>query len=194
MENPLLRKELIQQRDYQENIASEAVKKNTLVVLPTALGKTVIAALVAADFLYNHRRHKVLVMAPTRPLVLQHRDTFLRFLKLRPGDAEILTGRSPPNHRLNAWNGPARLYFATPQVVNNDSEGGLSLKDFSLLMFDECHRARKNYSYTKVAQAYARDSQYPLILGMTASPGADREKIEEICRALFIEHVEARTE
>ncbi|MEW6592584.1 MAG: helicase-related protein [Candidatus Hadarchaeota archaeon] len=194
MENPLLRKELIQQRDYQNSIASEAVKKNTLVVLPTALGKTVIAALMVAEFLYNHRRHKVLIMAPTRPLVLQHRDTFLKFLKIRPEDAEILTGRAPPNYRLNAWGGPARLYFATPQVVHNDSESGLSLKDFSLLVFDECHRARKNYSYTKVAQAYVRDSQHPMILGTTASPGAEKMKIEEICKALFIEHVEARTE
>jgi Fanconi anemia group M protein len=185
---------MIQERAYQTNIASEVVKRNTLVVLPTALGKTVIAALAAAHFIYNHRGRKVLVMAPTRPLVLQHRDTFTRLLKLKREDVEILTGRFPPNYRMNVWNGQARLYFATPQVVHNDSDRGLSLKDFSLLVFDECHRARKNYSYTKVAQAYVRDSPYPMILGMTASPGAEREKIEEICRALFIEHVETRTE
>jgi len=194
MENPLVRKELIQPRTYQTNMAAEAVKSNTLVVLPTALGKTVIAVLAAAHFLYNHRDRKVLVMAPTRPLVLQHRDTFMRFLKLRQQDVEVLTGKCPPNYRLHVWNGPARLYFATPQVVHNDSERGLNLKDFSMLVFDECHRARKNYSYTKVAQAYVRDSSYPVILGMTASPGAEREKIEEICKALFIERVEARTE
>ncbi|MFN4133515.1 MAG: helicase-related protein, partial [Candidatus Hadarchaeales archaeon] len=192
--NPLLRKELLEEREYQVNIAKEAVRKNTLVVLPTALGKTIIAVLAAAHFLYSYRRMKVLVMAPTRPLVLQHRNTFLRLLRLRSSDVEVLTGKSPPTYRFRAWEGNARVYFATPQVVNNDHENGLKLDKFSFLVFDECHRARKNYAYTKVAQAYVSESPYPIILAMTASPGAERKKIEELCRALFIEHVEMRTE
>ncbi|MGQ9788374.1 MAG: helicase-related protein [Candidatus Hadarchaeaceae archaeon] len=192
--NPLVRTEALEERSYQLRIAEEAIKRNTLVVLPTALGKTVIAALVASHFLYNYSDLKVLVMAPTRPLVLQHRNTFLRLLKIRPGDFQVLTGKYKPSFRLHAWQGKSRIYFATPQVVDNDRSLGMSLNDFSLLIFDECHRARKNYAYTRVAQAYVGESPYPMILGLTASPGADREKIEEICRALYIEHVEARTE
>jgi len=192
--NPLVRREALEERDYQFRIAEEAVKRNTLVVLPTALGKTIIAALVASHFLYRYSDHKVLVMAPTRPLVLQHRNTFLRLLKLRLEDVQVLTGKYSPNFRLRAWGGPARIYFATPQVVHNDQKLGMRLDRFSLLVFDECHRARKNYAYTRVAEAYMREAPYPIILGLTASPGADREKIEEICRALCIEHVEARTE
>lgn len=192
--NPLMREEALEQRAYQLGVAGEAIKKNTLVVLPTALGKTVIAALVASHFLYNYSDTKVLVMAPTRPLVLQHRDTFMRLLKLRPQDVQVLTGRYAPSYRLHAWEGPARIYFATPQVVQNDYRLGMKLRNFSLLIFDECHRARKNYAYTRVAGAYLNEAPYPMILGLTASPGADREKIEEICKALYIEHVEARTE
>jgi len=192
--NPLVRAEALEERPYQSKIAEEAVKRNTLVVLPTALGKTVIAALAAAHFLYNYRGLKVLVMAPTRPLVLQHRETFMRLLKLRPQDVQVLTGKYDHSYRSSAWDGPARLYFATPQVVDNDHSLGTSLKDFSLLVFDECHRARKNYAYTRVAKAYVEESPYPIILGLTASPGADRERIEEICKALYIEHVEARVE
>ncbi len=192
--NPLVRAEALEERPYQSKIAEAAVRRNTLVVLPTALGKTVIAALAAAHFLYNHRDLKVLVMAPTRPLVLQHRDTFMRLLKLRPQDVQVLTGKYDHSYRSNAWDGPARLYFATPQVVDNDHSLGTSLKDFGLLVFDECHRARKNYAYTRVAKAYVEESPHPIILGLTASPGADRERIEEICKALYIEHVEARTE
>jgi Fanconi anemia group M protein len=192
--NPLVREEALEKREYQLRIAGEAVRRNTLVVLPTALGKTAIAALVASHFLYNYSDKKVLVMAPTRPLVLQHRDTFMRLLKLRPRDVQVLTGRYSPSYRLLAWEGPARIYFATPQVVQNDHALGMKLRDFSLLIFDECHRARKNYAYTRVAEAYLREAPYPIILGLTASPGADRKKIEEICRALYIEHVEARTE
>ncbi len=192
--NPMIRAESLEERAYQSDLAEKVTKRNTLIVLPTALGKTVIAALAASHFLYNYGDKKVLVMAPTRPLVLQHRDTFLRLLKLRPQDVQVLTGKYPPNYRQRAWNGQARIYFATPQVVNNDHELGMSLRDFSLLVFDECHRAKKNYAYTRVAKAYVDESPHPIILGLTASPGADKKKIKEICDALYIEHVEARTE
>jgi Fanconi anemia group M protein len=194
LDNPLLRKEAVQARAYQLNITREALKKNTLVVLPTALGKTVISVLVASHFLFNYRDKKILVMAPTKPLVLQHRDTFMRFLKLRPDEVQVLTGKSSPAYRLRAWEGAARVYFATPQVVCNDHERGVKLNDFTLLVFDECHRARKNYAYTRVAEAYIGEAPYPVILAMTASPGADRERIRELCRALYIERIEARTE
>jgi Fanconi anemia group M protein len=66
------------------------------------------------------------------------------------------------------------VVFATPQVVKNDVLlKGLNLKDFGLLVFDECHRAVKEYAYTEVAQQYVKHSDYPLILGMTASPGSN---------------------
>ncbi|MDI6820017.1 MAG: helicase-related protein [Candidatus Hodarchaeaceae archaeon] len=189
-----MRERAFEQRVYQLAVAGEAIKRNTLVVLPTALGKTVIASLVASHFLYNYSNMKVLVMAPTRPLVLQHRDTFMRFLKLRPQDVQVLTGKYAPSYRLHAWKGSARIYFATPQVVQNDCRLGLKLRNFSLLVFDECHRARKNYAYTRVAEAYLNEAPYPIILGLTASPRADRKKIVELCKALHIEHVETRTE
>ena len=175
--NPLVRREVLEERAYQLSVAGEAVRRNTLVVLPTALGKTVIAALVASHFLYHYSDMKVLVMAPTRPLVLQHRDAFMRLLKLRPQDVQVLTGKQAQSYRLHAWDGPARIYFATPQVVRNDHGAGMKLGKFSLLIFDECHRARKNYAYTRVAEAYRNEAPYPIILGLTASPGADRRKI-----------------
>jgi Fanconi anemia group M protein len=194
LDNPLLRRELIEEREYQVRIAEEATKRNVLVILPTALGKTVIAILAAAHFLYSFRDRKVLVMAPTKPLVFQHWENFLKFLRIDQESVEVLTGKTNPAYRIEAWQRDSRLYLATPQVVANDLERGLSLEKFSLLVFDECHRARKNYAYTKVARAYMSQCPYPIILAMTASPGAEREKIEEICRSLFIEHIEIRME
>lgn len=192
--NPLVRLNSIEKREYQIKIAEEATKRNTLVVLPTALGKTIIAALTASYFLYYYSYLKVLVMAPTRPLAHQHREVFLRVLRLNPSQVAVLTGRNPPSYRLHLWSKPYRLYFATPQVVRNDLENGLSLKDFSLLIFDECHRARRNHAYTKIAKAYVNQCPYPIIMGLTASPGADWGRIKEICDALFIERIEARSE
>jgi len=195
VEGPLIWPNKVEARAYQQTIAEKATHRNTLVVLPTALGKTVISALTAARFLYNHRQMRVLVMAPTRPLVLQHRETYVMILKLTEDDAVALTGKTPAAYRKQVWDGEARIIFATPQVVKNDLEGGnLSLKDFSLIVFDECHRARKGYAYTDVAKKYVEQASWPIILGMTASPGADKKKIGEICEALFIEQIEYRSE
>jgi len=193
--NPLVRYDQIERRIYQETIASKATLRNTLIILPTALGKTVITALAAAHFLYNYRRGRVLVMAPTRPLVMQHRDAFLRVLKIPGGEAAVLTGKTPKRNREAIWRGNCRLLFATPQVVKNDLiRGYVEMSEFNLIIFDECHRATKDYAYTYVAKKYIENSAWPIILGATASPGAERERVEEVCRALFIEQIEYRSE
>ncbi|UCC33990.1 MAG: DEAD/DEAH box helicase family protein, partial [Candidatus Bathyarchaeota archaeon] len=93
VEHPLIWPETVEARLYQQTIAEKICQKNTMVILPTALGKTVISALVAAHFLLNHWDMKILVMAPTRPLVLQHRDTFGKFLRIKAGDMVVLTGK-----------------------------------------------------------------------------------------------------
>ena len=145
--------------------------------------------------LYNYRDMKVLVMAPTRPLIMQHRETFHSILKLREKDTALLTGKTPPSHRRFLWEGEARIFFSTPQLVRNDLiEGRLSLEDYGLLVFDECHRAVKRYAYTDIARFYVSQAKYPLILGMTASPGSSHSRIMEVCKNLYIERLEYRTE
>jgi Fanconi anemia group M protein len=195
IDHPLIWPHTIEFRLYQKNIATAAIKQNTMVILPTALGKTVISAIAAANMLYLYPNAKILVMAPTRPLVLQHRRRFHQFLKLRSCDTILLTGTTPPNQRKPIWESNIKVYFATPQVVRNDiALSRLSLKNFSLLIFDECHRAVKNYAYTEIAKQYVASGFYPLILGLTASPGSDFQRVLDICSNLYIEHVEHRSE
>jgi ERCC4-related helicase len=195
VEHPLIWPNTVEARLYQTKIAKAASERNTLVILPTALGKTVISALVAADVLYQYRDARVLVMAPTRPLVMQHQRSFLRLLKLRAQDTTLLTGTTPPEYRRGVWAGAARIVFATPQVVRNDLlEQRLQLETYGLLVFDECHRAVKRYAYTDIAEAYVAQATYPLLLGMTASPGAKLDRALEVCRRLYIERVAYRSE
>lgn len=58
-------------RDYQYNIVKRCLFKNTLVSLPTGLGKTFIAAVVMYNFYRWYPQAKVVFMAPTKPLVAQ---------------------------------------------------------------------------------------------------------------------------
>ena len=191
--HPLIKENTIERRMYQISIAATALVKNTLVVIPTGLGKTTIAALVIASRLLNEEG-KVLFLAPTKPLVEQH-SVFLRnVLKISENEIVSLSGEVEPEKRREMWK-EAKIVVSTPQVVENDILAGrVDLRDVVLIVFDEAHRAVGNYSYVFIAREYLRQAEKPLILGMTASPGSDAERIMEVIRNLAIETIEVRTE
>ena len=196
IQHPLIRPESLESREYQLAITVHALEQNTMVVLPTGLGKTAIALLVAASRLLNHKG-KVLVMAPTRPLVEQHFRFFSKFLQTKGGEpfpAVLFTGDTPPAERKAGWE-QATLCFATPQVIKNDCIAGrYSLADVTLLIVDECHRAVGNYAYGFITERYLETARRPLVLAMTASPGGDQEKVREVQQTLGITCIESRVE
>ena len=192
--HPLLVPNLIEWRKYQEDIAIHASKRNSLVVLPTALGKTTIAILVAIQRLSQYPWGKILVLAPTRPLVVQHYKSFRQFLQVPVEKLVLLTGRVSGTRRAYEYY-RGQIIFSTPQVIANDLELGRStLENVILIVFDEAHKARKNYAYVRIAENYMKQSSDPLILGLTASPGKDKERIKTLLAKLFIEQVQFRVE
>jgi Fanconi anemia group M protein len=194
--HPLIKDNSIESRLYQNSIFNSSKGKNSLIILPTSLGKTVISALICADILYNYKHSRILIMAPTRPLVLQHLISFSSFLKVLDDQKILVTGKVFPSIRKTIWdNKTIKLIFATPEVIRNDlNEFRLNLKDFGLVIFDEAHRAIKDYAYTLISKKYMEQSSNPLILAMTASPGSDKNRIQQICNNLYIEHIEYRNE
>ena len=190
----MIKKELIESREYQIKIAENASKKNTLVVLPTGLGKSLIALLVAEKRLEKFPESKIIITAPTRPLVAQHKKLFEKFTNLQKEKIGLITGRIKKNERKKIYE-KCLVITATPQCLENDLNSGiLNLKDFSFLVIDEAHRAVKDYPYPAIAKKFMIQSKNPLILALTASPGATQERIEEICKNLFIKNVEIRSE
>ena len=189
VEHPLIRKGAIEDREYQRNLADAAIEKSTLVVLPTGMGKTVIALMVMARVL-EERGGKVVFMAPSKPLVEQHAS----FLKenLLGKNIVILTGEVPPEERAVLWV-ENDVIVSTPQVVANDLRNErVSLREVNLAVFDEAHRGVGSYAYVAVAEAYRPYER--LVLGMTASPGSKKIKIDEVCENLQIENLEIRSE
>jgi len=187
--HPMVRDSVIEDRDYQRRFVEKALEANTLAVLPTALGKTVIAELVAAELLHRHPGCRILFMAPTKPLALQHRESVLKHLRLGEDEVAAVTGETAI--RSGVWNNSrVRFVTATPQTVWNDlKKGFVRLEEFALLIFDECHRSRSRYAYTRLAEEYVRRCPYPLILALTASPGSEEDKVVEVVRNLWIEQV-----
>jgi Fanconi anemia group M protein len=180
-------------REYQNKIFETAKNSNTLVVLPTGLGKTLIALMLSLERKQKFPMSRILFLAPTRPLVEQHFETFKSQLPELWADLQLFTGEVKAEKRKEIFQ-TAEIIFSTPQCIANDLEHYLyDTKEISLLIIDEAHRCLKNYDYTKVVKKYKEQSHHPLILGLTASPGSDKDKIKEICKHLDINEIEIRT-
>lgn len=192
MINKYIKSDSIEKRDFQINIARSASNKNTLVVLPTGLGKTIIALLLIANEL-EKKDKKILFLAPTKPLVIQHASFLKENLVIEHEQINVFTGEVSPEKRRQIWN-KSRIIISTPQVIENDLlSKRINLKEVSFIIFDEAHHAVGEYSYVFVSEMFQKHSETGKILGMTASPGNDLDKILDVCKNLNITNIEIRT-
>ena len=137
------------------------------------------------------KNSKVLILAPSKPLAIQHEDSFKEFLTL---PCSSITGAIKTDERVKRWE-ESRVICATPQTVESDLlNGRYDLSNVSLIVFDECHHGVGAYSYVYLASRYVQESNYNLILGLTASPGSDKSKIKEVCENLYIQNIVVKTE
>ncbi|KAK4242338.1 hypothetical protein C8A03DRAFT_11437 [Achaetomium macrosporum] len=181
-------------RDYQFSIVKNGLFHNTLVALPTGLGKTFIAATVMLNYFRWTKRAKIVFVAPTKPLASQQVQACLNVAGIPRSQATLLTGETPPVLREAEWESK-RLFFMTPQTLMNDlSKGYADPKSIVLLVIDEAHRATGDYAYVKVAEFIRRFSKSFRVLALTATPGSTVEGVQEIIDNLGIAHVEIRTE
>lgn len=180
-------------REYQQTIFNTCTKKDCLVVLPTGTGKTLVALMLAIERFKKFPLEKILILAPTRPLIEQHFESFKKNLPENWADMQLFTGKAPANKRKEIWK-TAEFIFSTPQCVANDIDKMLyKLDEVSLLVVDECHRCLKNYAYNRITQKYKTQATNKRVLALTASPGGDRQTITQVCENLGINAVEIRT-
>jgi ERCC4-related helicase/ERCC4-type nuclease len=193
IEGPMLEDGLLEKRRYQLRLADTASRDHTLVCLPTGLGKTAVSLLVTAERLGEYGG-KSLLLAPTKPLVQQHADFYREALTVDDEEIVVFTGDVRPDDRAELWES-AKVVCATPQVVENDLVGNrVSLADVTHITFDECHRATGGYAYNYIAERYHEDAENPLVTGMSASPGGDKEEILTVCDNLGLREVAVMTE
>ncbi len=181
-------------REYQLSILNTCKNKNTLVCIPTGLGKTKIAILMIIEQLNKHPDTKALILTPTKPLANQICNEIKECTTIEPNKIILLTGALSPTKRINLYE-EAKVIVATPQTIEEDLENNkINLDEFSLLVIDEAHRSRERFANTGVAKYYMQQAKYKRILALTASPGSTKAKIEEICINLYIDAVEIRSE
>lgn len=184
-------------REYQKSIAVSALGAgkdgkplSTLVVLPPSKGKTLIAGMVAGHKL---DMGKILFLGHNGPLVRQQYGAFKAMLELPESEIrEVIGMEMPSKKRAKLYAQTPRLIVATSQTIERDLvRSRFSFEGFSLLISDETHYTVGEHSHNLVARA-ATESGVP-ILGLTASPGDNMQKINEILCNLGINNIEIRT-
>ncbi|MHA1241435.1 MAG: helicase-related protein, partial [Promethearchaeota archaeon] len=194
--NAYLKEKSIEKRDYQLKIAKSCASKNSLVVLPTGLGKTIIGVFVAALILEKFpEKSKIIVLAPTRPLINQHYESFVNLMSIPKNEFVVLTGKTPADSRVELFE-THQIIFYTPQTLRNDLVNlKYSLEHTCLVIFDEAHHASGDYAYNLIADKFVEQNPDGIILGLTASPGASKEKIRALCENLHVplENIHTRT-
>lgn len=182
-------------RDYQYNIVQQALFKNVLCALPTGMGKTFIASTVMLNWYRWTSTAKIVFMAPTRPLVSQQVGACLGITGIPRHEVSVMIGGSiSAKLRENEWK-EKRVFFATPQTIENDlKKGVVDPKEIVCLVVDEAHRGTGNYAYSEVVQIITNVNPYVRILSLTATPSNSIEGVQKILTNMKVSKAEIRTE
>ncbi|KAL8233189.1 hypothetical protein R6Q57_002967 [Mikania cordata] len=170
-----------QPRSYQIEALAQAIQKNTIVFLETGSGKTLIAVMLLRRYAYLLKKpspYIAVFLVPTVVLVKQQADYVRKHLALKV--EEYWGEKGVDNWNAAVWKKQQevnQLMVMTPDILRNAlSHSFLTLDVIKVLIFDECHNAKKNHAYAIIMKEYyhrallAGSSQVPRILGMTASP------------------------
>ncbi|KAM3871224.1 Fanconi anemia group M protein [Diretmus argenteus] len=181
-------------REYQLKISEAALFQNTLVCLPTGLGKTFIASVVMYNFYRWYPSGKIVFMAPTKPLVAQQIEACYNVMGIPQTHMAELTGNTAAGQRQGLWRSK-RVFFLTPQVMVNDlSRDTCPARQIKCVVIDEAHKALGNHAYCQVVRQLCSQTQQFRILALSATPGGDTRSVQQVISNLLISHIELRSE
>jgi Fanconi anemia group M protein len=130
----------------------------------------------------------------TRPLVSQQVEACHQITGIPQIDTAEIQGHIQPPKRKELWK-TRRVFFCTPQTFDNDiSSGNVDPRHFVCIVIDEAHKAQGNYAYVTSLQNVAAVSRNFRLLALSATPGKDIKKVQDVITNLFINHIEIKLE
>ncbi|XP_074547856.1 Fanconi anemia group M protein [Halichoeres trimaculatus] len=181
-------------REYQLKISEAALFQNSLVCLPTGLGKTFIASVVMYNFYRWYPSGKIVFMAPTKPLVAQQIEACYKVMGIPQAHMAELTGSTAAKQRQEVWR-TKRVFFLTPQVMVNDlSRETCPAQQIKCVVIDEAHKALGNHAYCQVIRQLSSQTLQFRVLALSATPGGDTKSVQSVISNLLISHIELRSE
>ncbi|PNT71107.1 hypothetical protein BRADI_2g23193v3 [Brachypodium distachyon] len=174
-------------RRYQLDVYEVAKERNTIVMLDTGAGKTMIAVMLIKEFGGKIDRAindpKIIIfLATTVQLVTQQFEAIKTHTDF---EVELCYGaKGVDPWTASAWQEKVSKYqvmVMTPEVFLQALRSALLILDkVSLMIFDECHHATGNHPYTsnyegvvkhRLIMEFYHNSEHKLkVFGMTASP------------------------
>ncbi|EEB08532.1 hypothetical protein SJAG_03689 [Schizosaccharomyces japonicus yFS275] len=172
-------------RNYQEVAYNIAIKQNTLLVMNTGAGKTLLAIKLIEYVLEQENstcektsKRISIFLVPKVPLVEQQADYVQTQLNRPVGR---FCGEISNLYHDNVF---AEKFMKNDVVVVTGgllfeclSKGFIKLSDVNLLIFDECHHASKDDVYVRIMKYFYHEplrehpeTIMPRVFGMTASP------------------------
>jgi len=190
-------------RDYQMELFEKAKQENSIAVLDTGSGKTLIAVLLlrhTIDQELEHRaagRHKRISFFLVDKVAL----VFQQYAVLKANLSQEIE-RVCGDMGASLWTGDVwkqhfeknMVIVATADVLLQClSHSFINIEQINLLIFDEAHHAKKGHSYARIIKEHylhASPHLRPRIFGMTASPvdvgGDDVVDLQEKAKELEI--------
>jgi len=194
LNHPLIKPNKVEARLYQQTLFASCIQENSLVVLPTGLGKTVLFLMIAAHRMEKYPEGKIVFCAPTKPLMDQHERTIKESMNIDSEKIIQVSGQIDPKKRKEIWDN-GQIFVCTPQTIQNDIiQRRIKLEEIVFLCLDEAHKGVGDHSYVFIADQYHKKARNPLILGLTASPGSKIERIDDVQSNLHITNIEMRDE
>jgi ERCC4-related helicase len=158
-------------RDAQLLAAVEALLHNTVVVMPTGTGKTLVASAVMRCISELNPQRSCVMVVDRIPLVHQQRDA----LVLDTGMLVLpLCSENKTAQKVKKWvdNFYDAVVVTAGTLVGLLEEGVVSIDRFSVLVFDECHHATGLHDYSTILAKVrlVPPASRPRLLGLSASP------------------------
>ena len=166
-------------RPYQLALLRRAEKENVIVFLETGSGKTLVAILLINSILDNPsclKRKCIFVV--NQILLVNQQGRVLRESTTHPvGLFHGHMSGSAESWDKSAWESEYLKYdvmVMTAQIfLDHLRHAYVKLGDIGLLVFDECHHARKSHPYNLIMREFyffTAVEERPKVLGLTASP------------------------
>ena len=180
-------------REYQFEMVASALFENTMICLPTGLGKTLIAGVVMANFYRWYPQGIIIFLAATKPLVDQQMRAVQAAVGFDPAHVVQMTGSSGPSAKRRALWQTKRVVFATPQCVEKDiMNASCPQERVVCVVVDEAHHASGKYAFVNVVESLSKANIKARIVALTATPGHDGRKIQGVIDNCMIGKVECR--
>ncbi|KXN84777.1 ATP-dependent DNA helicase mfh1 [Leucoagaricus sp. SymC.cos] len=181
-------------RDYQFNIIKKSLFENTIISVPTGMGKTFIAGVVMLNYYRWFPEGKVVFVAPTKPLVAQQIDASHQSCGIPGNDAAEMTGEIPKAKRERLWR-EKRVFYMTPQTLMNDlATQNCDVMDIVLIVIDEAHKATGDYAYNQIVRWMMAKNPHFRLIALTATPGSNPVAVQNLVDGLHISNIEIRDE